>query len=65
VRGKEGAQGKQGSTTIDLMKLEGEHKHLVESMAHELESPEREEAAADSRWPTRFISDIKKARKKD
>jgi len=56
---------KQGSTKIDLTKLEGERKDLVESMAHELESLEREEAAADSRWPTRFISDIKKARKRD
>ena len=47
---------KHASKRIDLIKLASESKNLVESMAQELEGPEREEPASDLRWPTRFIS---------
>ena len=47
---------KEASATIDLTKLAGDSKELVESMAHELEGSVSEERGADLRWPARFIS---------
>ncbi len=47
---------KKPSATIDLTKLAGDSKELVESMALELEGSASEERAADLRWPARFIS---------
>jgi hypothetical protein len=44
------------SATINLTKLAGDSKELVESMARELEGNGAEEHASESRWPTRFIS---------
>lgn len=47
---------KEASATIDLTKLAGDSKELVESMAHELKGSVSEERGADLRWPARFIS---------
>jgi len=47
---------KESAQRINLTKLASERKELVESMARELEGPNRKESASDLRWPSRFIS---------